>query len=130
MPSSGMLRCVAPVRTDVSEEYSASIIRLTRIGESAIMEALRSSETSVHTRATRPNIPKDGILQSHRRENLQSYLFVTVFHIVQMISRHIFRGLWLFRVYFFVFVIIFNMTKNIHQDSGITDVKMSRVPGT
>jgi hypothetical protein len=33
MPSSGMLRRVAPVRTDVSEELSAFIIRVTRIGE-------------------------------------------------------------------------------------------------
>jgi hypothetical protein len=33
MPSSGMLRRVALVRTDVSEELSASIIRVTRIGE-------------------------------------------------------------------------------------------------
>jgi hypothetical protein len=31
--SSGMLRRVALVRTDVSEELSASIIRVTRIGE-------------------------------------------------------------------------------------------------
>jgi hypothetical protein len=33
MSSSGMLRHVALVRTDVSEELSASIIRVTRIGE-------------------------------------------------------------------------------------------------
>jgi hypothetical protein len=33
MASSGMLLHVAPVRTDVSEELSASIIRVTRIGE-------------------------------------------------------------------------------------------------
>jgi hypothetical protein len=33
MPSSGMLRRVAPVRTDVSEERVASIIGVTRIGE-------------------------------------------------------------------------------------------------
>jgi hypothetical protein len=33
MPSSGMLHRVALVRADVSEELSASIIRVTRIGE-------------------------------------------------------------------------------------------------
>jgi hypothetical protein len=33
MVSSGMVRRVALVRTDVSEELSASIIRVTRIGE-------------------------------------------------------------------------------------------------
>jgi hypothetical protein len=31
--SSGMLRRVALLRTDVSEEFSASFIRVTRIGE-------------------------------------------------------------------------------------------------
>jgi hypothetical protein len=33
MPSSGIIRRVALVRTDVSEELSASIIGVTRIGE-------------------------------------------------------------------------------------------------
>jgi hypothetical protein len=33
MASSGMLRRVALVRTDVSEELNATIIRVTRIGE-------------------------------------------------------------------------------------------------
>jgi hypothetical protein len=33
MASSGMLRRVALVRTDVSEELSASFIRVTKIGE-------------------------------------------------------------------------------------------------
>jgi hypothetical protein len=89
MASSGMLRRVALVRTDVSEELSASIVRVTRIGElgmlvtanipssqilvTLIMEALCSSETSVLTRATRRNIPEDVILHSHRRENLKPY---------------------------------------------------------
>jgi hypothetical protein len=37
-----------------------------------MMEAMRSSETSIHSRATRLHIPEDGILNSHRRENLIS----------------------------------------------------------
>jgi hypothetical protein len=61
MASSGVLRRVALVRTDVSKEFSASFIRVTRIGElgttlvtvnivpsspilvTLMMEALRSS---------------------------------------------------------------------------------------
>jgi hypothetical protein len=37
------------------------------------MEAIRSSETSVHIRSTRRHIPEDGILHSHCRESLKSY---------------------------------------------------------
>jgi hypothetical protein len=55
-----MLRRVARVRIDVSEELNASFIMVTRIGE--LDEALRSSETSVLTRATRRNVPEDSIL--------------------------------------------------------------------
>jgi hypothetical protein len=31
--------------------------------------------TSVHTRSTWRHIPEDGILHSHRRENLKSYIY-------------------------------------------------------
>jgi hypothetical protein len=95
MASSGMLRRVVLVRTDDSEERSASVIRVAIIGElrtvrrllvtgsvvpsspilvTLMKEALRSSETSVLTRATRRNILEDDILHSHRRENLKSYM--------------------------------------------------------
>jgi hypothetical protein len=39
MESSGMLRRVALVKTDVSEELSASIIRVTRISELGVRKA-------------------------------------------------------------------------------------------
>jgi hypothetical protein len=42
MASSGMLRRVALVRTDVSEELSASFIRVTRIGELGTKVAVTS----------------------------------------------------------------------------------------
>jgi hypothetical protein len=48
--------------------------------DTLIMEAIRSSETSVLTRAPRRNIPEEGILHSHRRENLKSYNISHVYY--------------------------------------------------
>jgi hypothetical protein len=70
-----MLCHMVLIRTDVSEERIASIIRMTKIGELGTTLAIRSSETSVLTRATWRNIQEDGILHSICRENLKSYRF-------------------------------------------------------
>jgi hypothetical protein len=84
MVSSGLLRRVALVRTDDSEEPGASFIRVTKIVflrsvrrllvaacvvpsspifVTLMKEASGSSETTVLTRATRRNNPEDTILQ-------------------------------------------------------------------
>jgi hypothetical protein len=56
-----MLRHVALVRTDISQELSVS--------------------TVVLTRTTQRNIQEDSILHSHRRENLKSYKSYTTYFI-------------------------------------------------
>jgi hypothetical protein len=43
MPSSGMLRCLGFVRSDISEELSVFIIRVTRVGELGTTLAVTSN---------------------------------------------------------------------------------------
>jgi hypothetical protein len=80
-----MFHRVALVRTDVSEELSASILRVRRIGElgttlavtsngRTLRRYLISSETSVLIIALRCNVPEDAVLASHRRENPKFYV--------------------------------------------------------
>jgi hypothetical protein len=52
----------------------ANVVPSSLILVTLTMETLSSSETSVLTRTTRRNILEDGILHSHRRENLKSYI--------------------------------------------------------
>jgi hypothetical protein len=81
MASSGMLRRVALVRTDVSGKLSASIIKVTtaNVGPSSqirvilIMEALHFPETSVLIRATWRNIPQDAILLFRLALQIENY---------------------------------------------------------
>jgi hypothetical protein len=76
MASSGVLRCVALVKTDVSEERSASIIsiRISEPGNLAVSSNRRTlRRKSGLRRATRRNVPEDVILHIHSREILKSY---------------------------------------------------------
>jgi hypothetical protein len=77
MPSSGILRRVALVRTYISGKFLLSVLRLlvnanifasSPIFVTLKMETIRSSETYVLRRAIRCNIPEDGNLDSDCRQ--------------------------------------------------------------
>jgi hypothetical protein len=74
-----MLHHAAFVRTDVSEESIASIIRVIRIGEIGTMLAVTSNRNAVLKRATWRHIQEDCIVHSQRRENIRSYRYNTNF---------------------------------------------------
>jgi hypothetical protein len=82
-----MLRSVALVRADVSEECSTTIIKATRNGELGTTLAVTINRSTLHASIASYvptllpnvgcNIPEDGILHSLRRENLKSYIALT-----------------------------------------------------
>jgi hypothetical protein len=53
--------------------YLFTLVHRSWITSTLKMEGIRSSETSVNRIPTRRHIPKDGILHSHRRENIKSH---------------------------------------------------------
>jgi phospholipid N-methyltransferase len=57
----------------------ASVVPSSPILVTVMMEAIRSSETLVLTRATQHNITEDTIPHSHCHENLKSYIVVPLF---------------------------------------------------
>jgi hypothetical protein len=70
MVSSGMLRSVALVRTDVSEERSASFIRVTRIGELGTTLAVTSNLRRLLVTAS--VVPTSPIIVTLMKEALSS----------------------------------------------------------
>jgi hypothetical protein len=54
--------------------FTANVVPSSPILVNLIVEALHSSGASVLARASRRNIPEDGILHSHRLENFKCYI--------------------------------------------------------
>jgi hypothetical protein len=59
------------VRRNVLLAVTANVVPSSLVLFTPMMVATRSSETSVSTRGTRRNIPKNGIRHTYRRENLK-----------------------------------------------------------
>jgi hypothetical protein len=71
----------------------AYVVPTSPIFVTLMMQALSSSETSVLARATQRNVPKDGILHSHRRENFKSYVYERSFKSYKKRTRRVSGGI-------------------------------------
>jgi hypothetical protein len=58
-------------------EVNANVVHSSLILSTLMMEAISFPEMSVLRRGIRRHIPEDGILHSHRRDNLKSYIALT-----------------------------------------------------
>jgi hypothetical protein len=72
------------------------------------MEAIPSSETSVHTRSTQRHIPEDGVLHAHRRENFKSYREIFCFKALskKTINKTLIINPYLF-IYIYLHIVIY-----------------------
>jgi hypothetical protein len=67
----------------------ANIVPSSPILVTLMTEALSSSEMSVLTRATWCNIPEDGIVHNHHRENIKSYILMYVSSTLALLHSHL-----------------------------------------
>jgi hypothetical protein len=70
-------RDIVSLRSFLRLLVTANIVPSSLILITLMMEGLRSFETSALAAATLHQIPEDGILHSHRRGNLKSYIALT-----------------------------------------------------
>jgi hypothetical protein len=81
-PNTSQYRAMCPVYEPIVKSVLLLVVPAIVVPSSPIhvtlkMGTILPSETSVVTRATRRNRPGDGILRSHRREKLKSYMPLT-----------------------------------------------------
>jgi hypothetical protein len=73
---------------------TANVVTCSLILVTLMMDSIRSSETSIITNATRRNIAEGGILNSHSRENLISYMFERQRCLDKCTCYAVLRSLW------------------------------------
>jgi hypothetical protein len=95
MASCGLLRCVALVKTDVSEELNAYIIRMARIGELGTLAVTsnRRKLRSVRELLVTANVPSSPILVTLMMEALSSSETSVLTRATRSLSRNEFSAL-------------------------------------